>query len=375
VFEAVRGLVMSGYYYAVAKGKKTGIFNSWSDCQKQVNGYPGAKFKKFGSKAEALEFVQSGASSARETFPMVALGSQQTKDKFQGWKKSEDNGKSFLDSLRTAGFTSTLPSQPPKVATTACNEIYSLMENTKATVLCAGTGVDNLSAGDSLDKDQLQTLINSGKATVIMVPQATANYMQLIDKAEGANGQTGKIGRQGRSPSGMRSARKGKKANDTTRTLIKAPCTTFDSKYISVYTDGACEENGRRGARAGIGVYWGPNHRFNVSEPLLGRQTNNRAEIHAAIRAIRQAKSEGLPGINVHTDSKFMIKSITEWIQKWKRNGWKLSTGSPVINREDFEELEEAKKGIIVRWVYVKGHAGHAGNEAADQLAKNGIST
>ncbi|XP_076364806.1 ribonuclease H1-like [Tachypleus tridentatus] len=144
-------------------------------------------------------------------------------------------------------------------------------------------------------------------------------------------------------------------------------------ELVHIYTDGACSSNGRHGARAGIGVFWGADHPLNVSEKLLGRQTNNRAEIHAAVRALDQARSLGLKNIVLYTDSAFLIKGITMWIKKWKRNNWKLTTGENVKNREDFEALDEVLKGLNVKWVHVRGHQGIHGNEAADRLAVAGM--
>lgn len=87
-----------------------------------------------------------------------------------------------------------------------------------------------------------------------------------------------------------------------------------DNGYVDVYTDGACASNGRSDARAGIGVYWGDNHPLNVSEPVSGRATNNCGEIQAATRAIQQAEQHGVERITINTDSKFLIKSATEWM-------------------------------------------------------------
>lgn len=84
--------------------------------------------------------------------------------------------------------------------------------------------------------------------------------------------------------------------------------------YVHVYTDGACSSNGRSGARAGLGVYWGDGHPLNVSEPVSGRATNNTGEIQAATRAIRQAQEHGVEKLAINTDSKFLIKSATEWM-------------------------------------------------------------
>ncbi|XP_042189653.1 ribonuclease H1 isoform X2 [Callorhinchus milii] len=141
---------------------------------------------------------------------------------------------------------------------------------------------------------------------------------------------------------------------------------------VVVYTDGCCTCNGRKRSRAGIGVYWGYAHPLNLSERLSGRQTNQRAEIVAACRAIEQAKEQNIEKLVIFTDSMFTINGITKWIKSWKNKDWKLSTGGPVINREDFERLDKLTSDINIDWMHVPGHAGFTGNEAADVLAKEG---
>uniref|UniRef100_U3FBI5 Ribonuclease H1 n=1 Tax=Micrurus fulvius TaxID=8637 RepID=U3FBI5_MICFL len=142
--------------------------------------------------------------------------------------------------------------------------------------------------------------------------------------------------------------------------------------YIVVYTDGCCSCNGRQEARAGTGVYWGPGHPLNNSERLHGRQTNQRAEINAACKAIEQAKRQNITKLAIYTDSKFTINGVTNWIPNWKNNGWKTSAGKEVTNREDFERLDKLSEGMDIQWMHVPGHAGFPGNEAADRLAKEG---
>ncbi|CAJ0936185.1 unnamed protein product [Ranitomeya imitator] len=139
-----------------------------------------------------------------------------------------------------------------------------------------------------------------------------------------------------------------------------------------VYTDGCCSCNGRLKARAGIGVYWGPNHPLNVAERLEGRQTNQRAEIQAACKALEQAKSQNITKLVLYTDSMHTINGITKWIHSWKLNDWKMSTGKEVINRRDFEKLDGLTQGLDVKWMHVPGHAGFGGNEEADKLAREG---
>ncbi|XP_064002009.1 ribonuclease H1 isoform X1 [Pogoniulus pusillus] len=142
--------------------------------------------------------------------------------------------------------------------------------------------------------------------------------------------------------------------------------------FAVVYTDGCCSGNGRNRARAGIGVYWGPGHPLNISERLPGRQTNQRAEIHAACKAIEQAKSQNIKKLIIYTDSKFTINGITSWVDNWKTNGWRTSSGGSVINKEDFKRLDDLSKDIEIQWMHIPGHAGFQGNEEADRLAREG---
>ncbi|NP_001272732.2 ribonuclease H1 [Taeniopygia guttata] len=147
---------------------------------------------------------------------------------------------------------------------------------------------------------------------------------------------------------------------------------SYMGDFAVVYTDGCCTSNGRSRARAGIGVYWGPGHPLNTSERLPGRQTNQRAEIHAACRAIEQAKTQNIKKLIIYTDSKFTINGITSWVDNWKTNGWRTSSGGSVINKEDFERLDNLAKDIEIQWMHIPGHAGFQGNEEADRLAREG---
>jgi ribonuclease HI len=71
----------------------------------------------------------------------------------------------------------------------------------------------------------------------------------------------------------------------------------------------------------------------------------------------------------VLTDSQYVKSGITSWIHGWKRKGWKTSTGSPVLNRELWQQLDEAAARHQVQWRWVRGHAGHRDNERCDTLA------
>ncbi|XP_029318787.1 ribonuclease H1 isoform X2 [Cottoperca gobio] len=147
---------------------------------------------------------------------------------------------------------------------------------------------------------------------------------------------------------------------------------TYMGDAVVVYTDGGCSANGQKGARAGIGVYWGCNHPLNVAEPLLGRQTNQRAEVQAACKALEQAKENNIKKLVLYTDSKFTINGVTTWVKNWKQNGWRLKSGGPITNKDDFVKLDKLNAQVEVVWLHIPGHAGYKGNEEADRLSREG---
>ncbi|EMD38043.1 hypothetical protein CERSUDRAFT_82283 [Gelatoporia subvermispora B] len=158
------------------------------------------------------------------------------------------------------------------------------------------------------------------------------------------------------------------------RILAPAPPTMDAKGRLIVYTDGACGGNGQRGSKAGIGVWWGRNDTRNLSERCPGDQTNNRAELIAIVRALETAPEKPLL---IKTDSQYSIKCLTEWLQGWERKNWKNSKGEPVKNAPLIRYASALRKvrqrnGNDVEVEYVKGHAGHEGNEGADRLAVAG---
>ncbi|XP_018564076.1 ribonuclease H1 [Anoplophora glabripennis] len=146
-----------------------------------------------------------------------------------------------------------------------------------------------------------------------------------------------------------------------------------ENDYVVVYTDGACENNGKANAKAGIGVYFGDEHPLNVSKPVEGRPTNNTAEIQACVQALKVIKSHGEDKAKILTDSEFTINCMTKWIKNWKKNNWKTASGGSVKNKEDLQILDTIMKTFTdIKWVHVAGHNGIKGNEEADKLARQG---
>ncbi|XP_051167824.1 ribonuclease H1-like [Leptopilina boulardi] len=147
-----------------------------------------------------------------------------------------------------------------------------------------------------------------------------------------------------------------------------------DNGYIVVYTDGCCFNNGRFGAKAGIGVFFADGSDLNVSEPLTGKATNQRAELQAVIAACRSAIEEGIDNLQINTDSHYVVNCVTNWVHLWRRKNWTNAKGNPVCNKEDIKEMMYLIDNYFddVEMIYVPAHSGNYGNEQADKLAKRG---
>ncbi|GAB3875174.1 ribonuclease HI [Kibdelosporangium lantanae] len=120
---------------------------------------------------------------------------------------------------------------------------------------------------------------------------------------------------------------------------------------------------------------WGAVLRYGDHEKELyggdrGPTTNNRMELMAPIRALESLKRPVT--VNMYTDSTYVRNGITQWMAKWKRNGWQTTDRKPVKNADLWQRLDEAQKPHDVSWHWVKGHAGHPENERADKLAVRG---
>jgi len=139
-------------------------------------------------------------------------------------------------------------------------------------------------------------------------------------------------------------------------------------KTVEIYTDGACRGNPGPG---GWGV-WLKND-GHEKELFGGEQetTNNRMELMAAIQALEVLNQSC--NIKLHSDSKYVLQGITDWMTNWKKRGWKTAAKKPVKNEDLWRRLDSAMQRHDVEWNWVKGHSGNFGNEKADELANQGI--
>ncbi len=142
---------------------------------------------------------------------------------------------------------------------------------------------------------------------------------------------------------------------------------------LYAYTDGACSGNPGPG---GWGVLLlARNGDKTLKERTLqggaADTTNNQMELMAAISAL---ETLGKPSaITVVTDRSYVKDGITKWIHGWKKNGWRNAAKKPVKNTELWQRLDAATKRHQITWEWIKGHAGHAKNERADELARAGM--
>ncbi len=140
------------------------------------------------------------------------------------------------------------------------------------------------------------------------------------------------------------------------------------TKTIEIYTDGACRGNPGPGGWGVVLIAGRHRKTLHGSDP---RTTNNRMELTAAIEALNALK--GGRRVRLHTDSRYVMDGVTEWLPNWKRRGWKTAAKKPVKNQDLWQALDEAASRHEIEWKWVRGHAGTPGNEEADGLANRAI--
>jgi ribonuclease HI len=306
------------YYYAVHRGRNTGVYNTWNECKNEVSGYSKPVFKKFETYEEAQAFSNSGSS---DNYNHSSNSSNSI---------SSNNYSNSSNSISSNNYSNNYSNSYSKsydksyASTGTSSEGYNKRRRDKSP--------DNYSSSHMSNNSDEKPRIKAMKIT---------------------------------------------KSTKSTKPSIPPVATKYDSKRDGrakvVYTDGASSNNGKSNAKAGYGVYWGDNDSRNVSERLIGdRQTNQRAETMAIIRAVEQ-DIDSQETLEIRTDSQYAINALTDWSAKWQANGW-MSNHKEVQNRDLFEkaiDVIEKRKGKVT-FTHVAGHQGIKGNEEADRLAVHG---
>ncbi|KAJ5794402.1 hypothetical protein N7457_001001 [Penicillium paradoxum] len=355
-------------YYAVKAGHKPGIYYGWNDCLAQITGFKGAIFQSFPSQEAANAFLNgtkppAAASQSSENTRFYGIQRGRVTGVYTDWTTAQEQirgfprprYRKFSTREEAEEFVREGQAQPPVgfgVATAPAGTMIEELKDAEGVEFAPGEGPLPTGAEDGFDPNVILDP-TTGKVVYKTVPQMAATKTQ----------STGIPG------------------------------------MLRIYTDGSSLRNGTPFASAGVGVYFGPgDSRFvypgdtvcwlssiltsvpypsrNVSEPLKGsRQTNQRAELTAILRAIDIAPRHR--DVTIITDSRYSIDCVTVWFVNWRRNNWMTRDKKPVENKDlvesilvKIEERNELKVKTLFEWV--KGHNKDPGNEEADKLAVNG---
>lgn len=139
-------------------------------------------------------------------------------------------------------------------------------------------------------------------------------------------------------------------------------------KKVVIHSDGGCHGNPGPGGWAAVLEYGQHKRELSGGVPAT---TNNRMELQAAIEALRALKEPC--AVEFYTDSEYVKNGVSGWLVNWKRNGWRTKSKKPVKNEDLWRALDSSVSKHKVEWHWLKGHAGHIGNERCDQLANEEI--
>lgn len=150
---------------------------------------------------------------------------------------------------------------------------------------------------------------------------------------------------------------------------------------IVCFTDGSAIFNGKPNCRASYAVVWPEHPHLNCAEEIPPPASNNRGEFYGAIKAMQIAPTNRNDNDNelyIYTDSKLLIKSMTEWIHKWKKNNWLKADGTPVLNQDLLEIMYDLVQKRKTKFIYVQAHTSNTtfeaeNNRLADKLAKQAL--
>ncbi|PGG98118.1 ribonuclease HI [Blastomyces parvus] len=346
-------------FYAVKFGFQPGVYHTWNDCLTQVTGFKGAVFQSFPTLDEANAFL-TGTQAA------TAPGSTSTGSKFYGVQRGRKPGV-YTDWAVTQdqvrGF------RGPKYRK------FATWAEADAFVRQGQQVPEEMPLAEDAE-------LNPDPSWKMNLPGAPGLTTERPTDADGNEYPPG-LGPlppgavDGFDPNVVLDPTTGKLNYRSPEEKVQTKQQPGRPGPLKIYTDGSSLRNGAMGAKAGVGVYFGPGDESrNVSEPLKGnRQTNQRAELTAIIRALDIAPRHR--DVTIFTDSKYAINCVTVWFVNWQRNKWMTAQDKPVENKDLIQSIlmkieERTVMNVKTLFEWVKGHSRDPGNEAADRLAVNG---
>ncbi|KAI4199651.1 MAG: hypothetical protein LQ350_004442 [Teloschistes chrysophthalmus] len=368
-------------FYAVRVGFRPGIYHTWADCLEQVKGFKKALFKSFATLTDAERFlagenIQGGGSSSSNVgtkfyavrngrVPGIYTEWLSAQDQITGWQKPKHRSFSTrIEAQRWLDEGGIRSGDSPE--TTEVESTISVGQQPSEDVM-------NNSTKSPPPKKVRKTVNGTSKgAKAAPVEYNEAAY-------EPGTGPLPPGTEDGFDPNIILDPVSGKvvyKTQEQRQATKPHPGGPAQSGALRIHTDGSALGNGKAGAFAGVGVYFGPGDKRNVSETLPGpRQTNQRAELTAIFRALEIVPKNR--DVSIITDSKYAIDCVTVWHINWRKNGWKNASGKAVENKDLIENILakiDERKSLQVQseFEWVKGHAQHPGNVEADRLAVEG---
>ncbi|KAI5787074.1 ribonuclease H-like domain-containing protein [Geopyxis carbonaria] len=343
-------------YYAVRTGHTPGVYTSWNDCLDQIRGFKGAKFKSFQTSEEAELFVSGkdpslDPNSTSYVAKFYGVHSGKVPGVYTDWASAEQQVIGVLK---------------PKV------RCFSTKEEAEAFVKHGPMVADPSDERKRIQKQPPAVNHNESGTDEIADNTFAEDSNELpCPKKLRVDGSSLPNKELNETVSASRNKQDGISPKTKKQTQLKK------SPVLRIYTDGSALGNGKSASMAGVGVWFGDQDTRNISEPLLGpRQTNQRAELTAILRAINVAPIHR--EVLIFTDSQYAINCVTVWHLNWGRNNWTTSLGKPVENRDLIQEILETIEtrkdyGSRTRFEWVKGHTGrNDGNSQADRLAVQG---